>query len=666
MQDQGKRLLLAVALAAGVFLLWNLLVPQDPPKPPPPAAAKEEAPTAPAETAPSGEVAAAPVEEAPRPVEEIKTLTFDKVVATFSSYCGGLRSWRLTGKRYEHDATKGWLLPEKSIMTVTDGAGKTTPVPEDQLTDLPVCGAFEVNFASSTYVIPRNAVWKAEEISNQEIRYSYTSERLEVVKTFLIDPDAYLVRMSVKVNVRPTEGVEARQQLAVIAMGFQDPGTVHAGGGLGGVPSRSWASGTLRDGTLHETDVKGVIAQKRFEPALQWTGFEHPYLLVGLSPRVGPSERVEKYTCAPRTSDEACGARSASSKKTELPIGFMRTELLFPTATFKQGDAPMTAEVVGYLGPKNYDNLEKADTTAGFATGFNKVVDLGWFAFIGRPLLWLLQKFHEFSGNWGISIVLLTFLVKLLTLYWTTKSMRSMKAMASLAPQLKTLQQKYADDRQRQQAETMALYKQHNVNPIAGCLPILLQMPIWLALYRMLSSAGELYQEPLIPGWIDDLTATDPFHVLPAVLVVTMFIQARLQPATGDSRQQKFLQYGMPLMFGVMSFFFPAGLTLYIFTNTVLSALHSIYMNKFDKKSLGIAAQLKKNQDQAAAALAATNAGAKSTAKSGGTAKAKRADDAKATEAMSDDDSAESDEAPAAAGTPGAARNRPRRKKRKR
>ena len=114
--------------------------------------------------------------------------------------------------------------------------------------------------------------------------------------------------------------------------------------------------------------------------------------------------------------------------------------------------------------------------------------------------------------------------------------MRSMKAMAALAPQMKALQEKYKDDRQRLQAETMALYKQHGVNPIAGCLPILLQMPIWLALYRMLSSAGELYQQPFIPGWIDDLTTTDPYHILPIVLIATMFVQARLTPATGDSR----------------------------------------------------------------------------------------------------------------------------------
>src|SRR5262249_44682425 len=155
----------------------------------------------------------------------------------------------------------------------------------------------------------------------------------------------------------------------------------------------------------------------------QWTGFEHPYLLNAYAPRLLPGDRVEKHTWA-------------ADGKAGLPRGFMRTDLLFTPVTFKRGDAPVTKELVGYLGPKNYDDLEQADAAAGFSTGFKQTVDLGWFAFIGRPLLWLLQKFHEFSGNWGVSIVLLTFLVKLLTLYWTTKSMRSMKAMAALAPQL--------------------------------------------------------------------------------------------------------------------------------------------------------------------------------------------------------------------------------------
>jgi YidC/Oxa1 family membrane protein insertase len=680
MQDQGKRLLLAAGLAIGVILVFQMLGNQETPPPPPatesgsqvaprpmspqvgvatgtvpvaPAPATGAAGVAPT-VAPSVVPAAA---EQPRPPEQVFTLPFPNVVAKFSSYCGGLSSWQLTDKRYEHDATKGELLPARSQMTLKDPAGKRVSVPDDQLTALPDCGAFDVNFASSTYVIPRGAVWAGEKISDTEVRYTYASDQLEVVKAFTVMPDKYLVRMSLKVTVRVPQGAEARQQLAVSVYVFQDPAGLDEGSS--GQPARVWASSTLRDGTLYETDIKALLEWPRFEDGFQWTGYEHPYLLAVYSPR--PGERIEKHTWA-------------SDGRNGQPRGFMRTDLLFSSTSFRHGDGALTKEIVGYLGPKNFDNLQVADAAAGFPTGFDKVVDLGWFAFLGRPLLWLLQQFQAAVGNWGIAIILLTFLVKALTLYWTNKSMRSMKAMAALAPQMKVLQAKYANDKQRQQTETMALYKEHGVNPVAGCLPILLQMPIWLALYKMLSTAGELYLQPFIPGWIDDLTATDHTYVLPAILVATMFLQARLQPATADSTQQKFLQYGMPLMFGAMSLAFPSGLTLYMFTNTVLSALHSLYMNKFDKKSLVIAAQLKKNQEAAAIALATPAAGAAKGATKAPGKSAKRVIDAKATEISPDrtadqaaDDGDDADDE-SAVGTPssGAARNRPRRKKRRR
>ena len=395
-------------------------------------------------------------------------------------------------------------------------------------------------------------------------------------------PESFIVRMTVQVAVKVPAGKEAHETLAVTAFGFQDPNDT--GGGSSRVQARVWDSSTMRGGTIVSTSLAGVREHARFEKDIEWTGFEHPYLLVAFAPRpLTPlASGIEKHTYA------------------EATPGLMRTDLLYQMAIFKPGDPPLQREIVGYLGPKNYDALAHADNAAGFPTGFNQVIDLGWFGFIGKPLLWLLLKFHELFGNWGISIVLLTILVKAATIYWTTKSMRSMKAMAVLAPQMKSLQEKYKDDKQRLQIETMALYKQHGANPLSGCLPMLLQMPIWLALYRMLSSAGELYQQPFIPGWINDLTLADPYYVLPVILVVTMFAQARLTPQSPDPSQrtqQRIMQYGMPLMFGAMSFFFPAGLTLYIFTNTCLSALHSIYMNKFDKKSLELVAKMKAAQD---------------------------------------------------------------------
>jgi YidC/Oxa1 family membrane protein insertase len=624
MQDQGKRLLLAVALALGVMLLWNVIFPPKKPdvaqKPAQgsgevalPATSKVGVPSTAPTTAPGtpGTVATpAPVAEVQRGPEVPIELDFPHFRATFSNYGGILKSFQLADKRFLKDQTKGELLPS-----------------------VPDTGAFGVNFAKSTFVLPAKTEWKGTKVSDTQVVYTLSTDNFDIEKKYTIYPDDYLVKLDVSVRVKVPAGQMAEQQLAVSSFAFQDPNKIVKGSGQG-AEARAWYSSTLRNGTIYHTPIAKLIKAPRLEQGITWTGFEHPYLLAAYAPRVEGTSSVDKFSSA----DAA---------------GLMRTDLLFPKTVVKPGDAPITQEIVAYLGPKNYTSLQAADDAAGFSTSFKSTIDLGWFAFIGKPLLWLLQKFYGVFGNWGIAIILLTILVKAVTLYWTTKSMRSMKAMAALAPQMKALQEKYKDDRQRLQAETMALYKTHSVNPIAGCLPILMQMPVWLALYRMLSSAGELYQQPFIPGWISDLTATDPYHILPIVLVVTMFLQARLTPATGDSRQQKFLQYGMPLMFGIMSFFFPAGLTLYIFTNTCLSALHSIYMNKFDKKSLELVAKMKA-ANEAQAAKEAGKGGAKKPAA------AKPVIDVEATES---DDEGEDETDAAPAGSSGASgANRPRNK----
>jgi YidC/Oxa1 family membrane protein insertase len=614
MENQGKRLLMAVGLALGVMMVFQLIwKPKDEDKKKPAAASGSALVQGTVKPTPPP---IATVPEVPATPEEKIVLDFPgKVKATFSTFGGALVSWQLADSKYKKDASTqnlGELLPNR-VGT----------------------GSFFVDFPRSDVPLPKNVEWKGTKVSDTQVKYTLAAKPFTIEKEFTVDPDAYAVRMVVKVAFDLPAGQVVRQSLAVSSFARQDPKADLEGSRQ--VEARAWSSAAMRgDGELAASNIKDLIEAPRYEADVTWGGFEHPYMMQAYSPRRAQNEKVEKFSYAIGSD------------------GIMRSDLVFPTVMLKAGDPPMQREVVAYLGPKSYKSLEAAQTFAQYHTGFPDTIDFGWFGVIGKPLLWLLLKFYHLVGNWAIAIMMLTFLVKAATLYWTTKSMRSMKAMASLAPSMKALQEKYKDDRQRLQAETMALYKQHGVNPIAGCLPIFLQMPIWIALYRMLSNAGELYQEPFITGWINDLTATDPYHILPIVLVVTMFIQARMTPATGDSRQQKFLQYGMPLMFGVMSFFFPSGLTIYIFTNTVLSALHSIYMNRFDKKSLALMAQMKKQQEDQAAAAAKIASG-----KTGG-AKAKPVIDTTATEA---DDSDE----PAAKPAGGSVANRPagQRKKKK-
>lgn len=558
MQEQGKRLLLAVTLALGVLLAWQyLFAPKEPPKKPVATQGSGSA------AQPSAAPAVAPVATDVKPcgAEQTISLTYPTANVSFCSYGGVLKSWHLNDKRYEHDANKGELIPQQSP------------------------GVFVVNFADSTYVLPAHTEWKGEKKSETQVVYTFSNDTFDIEKTYDIVPEAFVVRLTVKVK---TKKPNALQTLSVSTYGFHDPKV--SGGGGKSVQPRVWDSASYFGGEHYETGVKAVIATPRFGENIKWTGFEHPYMLAAIAPRVGPGATVAKATHGDAS-------------------GLMRTDLFFHPVLPPDG----TVEMVGYFGPKNYKQLDGADGVAGFPTHFKETIDLGWFAVIGRPLMWLLLKFYSFLGNWGLAIMLLTLLVKALTIPFTTRSMRSMKAIAVLAPELKELQAKYKDDRARLQAETMALYRQHGANPLSGCLPIFLQMPIWLALYRMLSSTGELYWQPFIPGWINDLSASDPYHVLPALMMITMFAQARLQPTavatdSAQKMQQRMMQYGLPLMFGVMSFFFPAGLTLYIFTNTCLSAVHSIYMNKYDKKSLELAERLKASQAKAEQAKNQTSA----------------------------------------------------------
>ncbi len=551
MQDQGKRLLIAVVLMLGVLLLWQKLFPGEPPKKPdgttdgsgsgfvvPTASANK--PTSPVgftETLPPGTATTI-------------ALTFPKFTATFSSTDGTLSGWHLTDSRYATDTTRGELVPAQAADLV-------------------------VGFTKdSTYKIPKHAQWTGTKTSDQQVVYKLSTDELDITKTFDIVPDAFVVRLTV--SVTPKLAKEAHESLAISAFQLQDPKQDSSGSSR--IQARVWLSSTMRNGTIVTTDVKGLIEHPRFETNIQWTGFEHPYLLVAFAPK--PGSIVDKHTFA----DAA---------------GLVETDMVFQPTMFKAGDPPLTREIIAYLGPKNVYELRDADIAAGFPTGFGATVDLGWFGFISKPLLWLLIQLHGLVGNWGVAIIMLTVLVKLATLYWTTKSMRSMKEMAVLGPQLKVIQEKYKDDKQRQQTEMWALYKEHGVSPVAGCLPMFLQMPIWIALYRTLSTAGELYRQPFISAWLPDLTAADPTHALTYVLVVAMFAQARLTPQNPDpsqKTQQMVMQYGLPIMFGAMSWVFPSGLSLYMLTNTCLQALNSIYVNKFDKKSIALSAKIRANQ----------------------------------------------------------------------
>jgi YidC/Oxa1 family membrane protein insertase len=216
-----------------------------------------------------------------------------------------------------------------------------------------------------------------------------------------------------------------------------------------------------------------------------------------------------------------------------------------------------------FVGPKLQAQLEDIDET------LKLTVDYGWLTIISQPLFWLLSKVFSFVGNWGVSIIVVTFLIKLVFYKLTESSGRSMAKMRNLQPRMKALQDRYKDDRQALSQAMMELYKREKVNPAAGCLPILIQMPFFLAFYWVLLESVEMRQAPFAL-WITDLSTRDPYFILPLIMGGAMFMQQKLNPAPADPVQAKVMQI-MPVMFTAFFAFFPSGLVLYWVTNTLLS-----------------------------------------------------------------------------------------------
>ncbi len=225
-----------------------------------------------------------------------------------------------------------------------------------------------------------------------------------------------------------------------------------------------------------------------------------------------------------------------------------------------------------FVGPKLQDQL------AALSPELDRVADYGMLTPLARPLFWMLAQVHRVVGNWGFTIILVTLLIKLCFYPLAQTSGRSMARMRSLAPRMKAIQDRYKDDREQLGKQMMELYKREKVNPLAGCLPIVVQIPVFIAFYWVLLESVEMRQAPFL-FWVQDLSSKDPFFVLPLIMGAAMFGQYKLNPAPPDPMQAKVFMF-MPLVMTVMMAFFPAGLVLYWITNTGLSILQQWRINK--------------------------------------------------------------------------------------
>ena len=242
-----------------------------------------------------------------------------------------------------------------------------------------------------------------------------------------------------------------------------------------------------------------------------------------------------------------------------------------PTLTAAPGAKAETSAIL-YAGPKSQAVLKE------LSPGLELTVDYGFLWFIAQPIFWLLQHIHSIVGNWGWSIIFLTMLIKGLFFPLSAASYKSMARMRAVAPKLAALKEQHGDDRQKMSQAMMELYKKEKINPLGGCLPILVQMPVFLSLYWVLLESVEMRQAPFIL-WITDLSIKDPFFILPIIMGATMFIQQRLNPTPPDPMQAKVMKM-MPIIFTFFFLWFPAGLVLYWVVNNVLSISQQWYITR--------------------------------------------------------------------------------------
>lgn len=245
-----------------------------------------------------------------------------------------------------------------------------------------------------------------------------------------------------------------------------------------------------------------------------------------------------------------------------LGSGLYTVGIIVPAGNIAPG-ASTTVEMRLYAGPQEQDKLAK------LSPGLNLTVDYGWLTIIATPLFWVLSAIQKWANNWGVSIILLTVIIKLIFYPLSAASYRSMAKMRVMAPKMQKLKEQYGDDRQRMHQAMIEMYKTEKINPLGGCLPIVVQIPVFIALYWVLLASVELRNAPFI-WWIQDLSAQDPYYILPVLMGATMIIQTWLNPTPPDPVQAKVMKI-MPVAFSVFFFFFPAGLVLYWLVNNILS-----------------------------------------------------------------------------------------------
>ena len=553
---ETRRYLLAIALSMIVLMVYmNYFAPRT-------VAPPAEQPTAPA---------ASPVEPAAAPVQRPETIArtisvadkgrdivieTDVVRAVVSTAGGVITKWELKDYR-EADKTEVGIMPLYRKLTggVTTNEGEKRALGNVQLFT-PYGTVKPADIVAPLTLTPTDmALAKlsgvAYRTSADAIRLTGTETRtlvltyagpggLLIEKKLTFHGDGYDVDLEIT-----TKGLEGYALALGTDFGMYDKTSSNA------------------SGRVHvEALVDGKTRREKFDKIkgdLQYSG------------AIGWFAQADKYFTAAIVSGDAgiVTARSASAPK---EIGsLVNTELLVK-------EKAASRSFMLYAGPKRFYVLQS------FGKGLEQLVDFGWFGVLARPMFWLMKTFFSWTHSYGIAIILLTIVVRILLFYPSLKSATAMEEMKALQPELTAIREKYKKDPQKMNAEMMRLYKEHKVNPAGGCLPMLLQLPFFVALYNVLGASIELRQAPFLSPWIKDLSAYDPYYILPVLMGASMVLTMKMTSTTVDPQQHKMMMF-MNIAFIFLFAWLPSGLLLYITLSNLLSIAQQLYVRKLIAKS---------------------------------------------------------------------------------
>ncbi|OGL43384.1 MAG: hypothetical protein A2042_03835 [Candidatus Schekmanbacteria bacterium GWA2_38_11] len=360
---------------------------------------------------------------------------------------------------------------------------------------------------------------------------SFSADGVEIIKSFKFDNDSYLMDINIEVKNLKEAPADFSSQIILGPHFYPGADTVDSSSHFG--PIVDFNNKVIRE--KPEKIKEPVIFSNG---NVGWIGIESKYFLASVMPE---QKNFSAFMLNDKNKESLVGLQSAKSKI--------------------ESNGKLSQSYKAYLGPKEFNELK--------AVKLENAIDFGWFGIFGIPLLQALNFFNSYLKNYGLSIIVITLIIKIFFIPFTQKSFKSMQAMQKLQPQIKALRERYKKEPQKLNQETMELYKKNKVNPLGGCLPMVLQIPVFIAFYNVLLSSIELRGAPFFL-WIHDLSAKDPYYITPIIMGITMFIQQKMSPTSPDPKQAQIMLV-MPVVFTFMFMSFPTGLVLYWTVNNLLT-----------------------------------------------------------------------------------------------